>query len=310
VTLAEPATSGAIETGGVGPTSDVADLTAARPLRSEVWTRFRQNRLAVVGLGFLVLIVLLALFAPVISSHITHMYFTDRSHEYRQGPSGSHWFGTDSIGRDVFIRVLYGARVSLRIGVLATVIQLAIGLVLGSVAGYFSGALDSLLMRVTDIFFAIPYVVLAVAIATVVGRSENSVILIIALTAWPGIARIVRSSYLSLKQLEYVEAATALGFSRLRIMYRHILPNALQPIIIYGTITVGAVILTEAALSFLGVGPQPPTPAWGLMVAEGKGDLVSAPHLLFFPGGAICLTVLALVFIGDGLRDALDPKLK
>jgi ABC-type dipeptide/oligopeptide/nickel transport system permease subunit len=309
VTLAEPATSGAIES-GAGATTDVADLGAARPLRADIWRRFRQNRLALIGLGFLTLLVLLALLAPVISAHVTHFYYTDRSDEYRQGPTIAHWFGTDAIGRDVFTRVLYGARVSLRIGVLATVIQLFIGLVLGSIAGYFGRTLDATLMRVTDIFFAIPYIVLAVAIATVVGRSENSVILIIALTAWPGIARIVRSSYLSLKQLEYVEAATALGFSHRRVMFRHILPNALQPIIIYGTITVGAVILTEAALSFLGVGPQPPTPAWGLMVAEGKGNLVNAPHLLFFPGAAVALTVLALVFIGDGLRDALDPKLK
>jgi ABC-type dipeptide/oligopeptide/nickel transport system permease subunit len=309
VTLTEPATSGAMET-GVGGTTDVADLGTARPLRADIWKRFRQNRLALFGLGFLIVMVLLALFAPVISAHVTHYYFTDRSSEYRQGPTTAHWFGTDAIGRDVFTRVIYGARVSLRIGVLATAIELAIGLVFGSVAGYFGGRLDGLLMRVTDIFFAIPYIVLAVAIATVVGRSENSVILIIALTAWPGIARIVRSSYLSLKRLEYVEAASALGFSRWRVMYRHILPNALQPIIVYGAISVGAVIITESALSFLGVGPQPPTPAWGLMVSEGKGNLVNAPHLLFFPGAAVALTVLALVFIGDGLRDALDPKLK
>jgi peptide/nickel transport system permease protein len=309
VTLADPATSGGIE-GGLGAPTDVTDLGAARPLRADVWKRFRHNRLALFGLGFLVLLVLLALLAPVISAHVTHYYFTDRSSEYRQGPTGAHWFGTDAIGRDVFTRVLYGARVSLRIGVLATAIEMGIGLVLGSIAGYRGGAIDSLLMRVSDVFFAIPYIVLAVAIATVIGRSENSVILIIGLTAWPGIARIVRASYLSLKQLEYVEAATALGFSRFRIMYRHILPNALQPIIVYGTIAVGSVILTEAALSFLGVGPQPPTPAWGLMVAEGKGNLVNAPHLLFFPGAAVALTVLALVFIGDGLRDALDPKLK
>jgi ABC-type dipeptide/oligopeptide/nickel transport system permease subunit len=165
-------------------------------------------------------------------------------------------------------------------------------------------------MRLTDVGLAIPYVILAVVIATVLGRSENSVILIIGFTAWLPISRIVRASFLGLKQLEYVEAARALGFSNARIMFRHILPNALQPIIVYGTIAVGSVILTEAALSFLGVGPQPPTPAWGLMVADGKGQLVNAPHLLFFPGGAIFLTVLAFVFVGDGLRDALDPKLK
>jgi peptide/nickel transport system permease protein len=152
--------------------------------------------------------------------------------------------------------------------------------------------------------------VLAVAIATVFGRSEGSVILVLGLTGWLPVTRIVRSSFLAIKELEYVEAARALGYSRARIMFRHILPNALQPIIVYGTIAIGTVILTEAALSFLGVGPQDPTPAWGLMVSQGKGGLTNAPHLLFFPGAAIFLTVLAFVFVGDGLRDALDPKLK
>ncbi len=170
--------------------------------------------------------------------------------------------------------------------------------------------LDTFIARLVDVFLAIPYIVLAVAIASVIGHSENSVILVLGLTGWLAMTRIVRASFLSLKRLEYVEAATALGLTRRRIMFRHILPNALQPIIVYGTIAVGGVILAEAALSFLNVGPQPPTPAWGLMVSDGKGSLTNAPHLLFFPGIAIFLTVLAFVFIGDGLRDALDPKLK
>jgi peptide/nickel transport system permease protein len=250
--------------------------------------------------------VIVATFAPLIAPSS----ITERSSEFRQGPSGAHWFGTDGIGRDVFSRVVYGARVSLRIGIMATAIALIIGLLFGAVAGFFGGVVDTLIMRLTDVFLAIPYIVLAVAIATVAGRSENSVILILGLTGWLGVSRIVRSSFLSLRQLEYVEAATALGFSRWRIMFRHMLPNASQPIIVYGTITVGSVILSEAALSFLGVGPQDPTPAWGLMVADGSGSLVNAPHLLFFPGAAIFLTVLAFVFVGDGLRDALDPKLK
>jgi len=152
--------------------------------------------------------------------------------------------------------------------------------------------------------------VLAIAIATVFGRSENSVIIVLGVTAWLGICRIVRASFMQLKQVEYVEAARALGFRGGRIMYRHILPNALQPVIVYGTIAIGSAILAEAALSFLQVGPQDPTPAWGLMVAQGKGDLANAPHLVIFPGLAISLTVLAFVLVGDGLRDALDPKLK
>ena len=305
MTLTDPAAPGAIE-GTLRAGAD-ADLGAARPLRADVWRRFRRNKLAMVGLGFIVFISLVAIFAPLIAP----FEITERSSgAFRDGPSADHWFGTDGIGRDVFSRVVYGARVSLRIGVAATVMSLVIGLLLGAIAGFATGWLDTLIMRLTDVFLAIPYIVLAVAIATVAGRSENSVILILGLTGWLAICRIVRSSFLSLKQLEYVEAAQALGFSSWRIMFRHILPNALQPIIVYGTIAVGSVILSEAALSFLGVGPQDPTPAWGLMVSDGSGSIVNAPHLLFFPGAAIFLTVLSLVFIGDGLRDALDPKLK
>lgn len=293
--------------GEEGAGGGAIDLPAVRPMRKDVWKRFRGNRLAMVGLVILVVLVLTAVFAPLIAPYSITDRFTGH---FREGPSGDHYFGTDTIGRDVFSRVVFGARVSLRIGILATSIALVIGLLLGSIAGFFGGLLDTLIMRLTDVFLAIPYIVLAVAIASVLGRSENTVILVLGFTGWLGICRIVRSSFLSLKQLEYVEAATALGYSRRRIMFRHILPNALQPIIVYGTIAVGSVILSEAALSFLGVGPTDPTPAWGLMVADGKSLLATAPHLLFFPGMAIFLTVLSFVFVGDGLRDALDPKLK
>jgi peptide/nickel transport system permease protein len=306
MTLTDQATApGRIE---ASPEStDVADLGAARPLRADIWRRFRRNRLAMVGLAFVVLLVLVAIFAPLIAPY----GITERvSGQARQAPSLDHWFGTDNIGRDVFSRVVYGARVSLRIGILATAISLVIGLLMGAASGFFGGGTDTLVMRTTDVFLSVPYIVLAVAIATVVGRSENSIILIIGVIGWTSIARIVRASFLSLKRLEYVEAATALGFSRLRIIFRHILPNALQPIIIYGTIAIGSVVLTEAALSFVGVGPVDPTPAWGKMVAEAKSSLTNAPHMLFFPAGAIFLTVLSFVFVGDGLRDALDPKLK
>jgi peptide/nickel transport system permease protein len=305
MTIVEPGVPATVT--GVPAPAGAEDLGEARPLRTDVWKRFKRNRLAMVGLVFLVAIVLVALFAPLIAPY----GITERaSGEFRDGPSADHWFGTDGIGRDVFSRIVYGARVSLRIGFTATAISLVIGLVLGAVAGFFSGLLDTAITRLIDVFLAIPYIVLAVAIASVFGRSENAIILVLGLTGWLAVARIVRASFLSLKRLEYVEAATALGFSRRRIMYRHILPNALQPIIVIGTIAVGYVILAEAALSFLNVGPQPPTPAWGLMVADGKGALTSSPHLLFFPGAAIFLTVLAFVFVGDGLRDALDPKLK
>lgn len=287
--------------------ADVADLAAARPLRKDIWRRFRRNRLAMVGLVLIIVLVLAAIFAPIIAPY--GIAERDTGH-FREPPSMKHYFGTDTVGLDVFSRVVYGARVSLKIGVLATSIAMVIGLLLGATAGFFGGILDTLIMRLTDIFLAIPYIVLAVAIASVLGRSENTVILVLGFTGWLGICRIVRSSFLSLKQLEYVEAARALGYSKRRIMFRHILPNALQPIIVYGTIAIGSVILAEAALSFLGVGPTYPTPAWGLMVSDAKGVLSVAPHMLFFPGMAIFITVLAFVFVGDGLRDALDPKLK
>jgi len=304
MTLIEVGTTEAAE-GTVEPTGD-DDLAVARPLRAEVWKRFRRNRLAMVGLAFILLMFLVAILAPVIAPYS----YKELAGDSRQPPSLDHLFGTDRIGRDLFSRVVYGARVSLRIGVAATVISLVIGIAVGAAAGFFGGLVDNILMRFTDVLLAIPYIILAVAIATVAGRSENSVILILGITGWLGVARIVRSSFLSLKRLEYVEAAKALGFSRRRIMFRHIMPNALQPMLVYGTITVGAVILSEAALSFLSVGPQDPTPAWGLMVADGKGLLVPSPHVLFFPSAAIALTVMAFVFVGDGLRDALDPKLK
>jgi ABC-type dipeptide/oligopeptide/nickel transport system permease subunit len=292
---------------GVEPGGVALAGAAPRPFRKDVWRRFRQNKMAMAGLVFICIAALAAIFAPLIAPFsITQR---DIGH-YRQGPSTAHWFGTDTIGRDEFSRVVYGARVSLKIGVLASVISLVIGVLLGATAGFFGGILDTIISRITDVFLSIPYIVLAVAIASILGRSETTVILVLGLTGWLSICRIVRSSFLSLKQLEYVEAAIALGYNRRRIMFRHILPNALQPIIVYGTISVGSVILAEAALSFLGVGPQEPTPAWGLMVAEGKSLLAVAPHLLYFPGAAIFLTVVSLVFMGDGLRDALDPKLK
>jgi len=293
-----------------GGEAGIADVsTEARPLRADIVKRFVRNPLAMAGLVFIVFLILVAVFADLIAP----MGFAERTQPQvsRAGPSSEHWFGTDITGRDVFSRVVYGSRVSLKIGILATAMALTIGVLFGAAAGFFGGWIDTLLMRITDVFLAIPYIILAISIATVFGRSENAIILVLGLTGWLPISRIVRASFLGLKQLEYVEAATALGFGKARIMFRHILPNALQPIIVYGTVSIGGVILSEAALSFLGVGPRSPTPAWGLMVAEaGSGSLASAPHILFFPGLAIFLTVLAFVFVGDGLRDALDPKLR
>jgi peptide/nickel transport system permease protein len=285
----------------------VGDAPVSASLWSDAWKRFKRNKLAVIGLVFILALIVVAVLADVVAPYS----ITDRdSGQFRSGPSGDHWFGTDIVGRDVFSRVVFGSRVSLRIGIISTVISMTIGVVLGAFAGFTGGWIEGAIMRFIDVFLAIPYIILSIAVATIFGRSENSVIIVLGFTGWLGVARIVRASFLQLKKLEFVEAAHALGFGKTRIMFRHILPNALQPIIVYGTIAVGGFILAEAALSFLGVGPQDPTPAWGLMVSQGKGDLANAPHLVFFPGIAITLTVLAFVLVGDGLRDALDPKLK
>jgi peptide/nickel transport system permease protein len=268
--------------------------------------RFARNKLALFGLILVIVLVLTAVFADLIAPYS----YREQTSDFRAGPSRDHWFGTDALGRDVFSRVVYGARISLRVGTLATLMSLVLGTIFGAVAGFFGGSTDSLMMRVVDIFLSIPYIILAVSIATLFGRSVNSLIIVLGLTGWLAIARVVRATFLSVRKMEYAEAARALGFGRTRMMFGHLLPNASVPIIVYGTIAVGAAILSEAALSFIGVGPVSPTPAWGLMVAESKGSLTSGAHMLFFPGLAIFLTVLAFVLIGDGLRDTLDPKMR
>lgn len=274
--------------------------------RGSAWRRFRQNRLAVIGLVILTVLILAAIFAPLITFYSPD----DPTSLRRAGPSTAHWFGTDRLGQDIYTRIVFGARISLKIAVVATLMAMVIGVLLGSLAGYAGGPADTLIMRLTDVFLGIPYIILAIVIAVRMGRSENTVIIVLGATGWLAVCRIVRSMYLQMKKQEYVEAARALGFGPARIMFRHILPNAVQPIIVYATLAVGGAILSEAALSFLGVGPPDGTPAWGLMVSDNKGELQVAPHLLFIPGGAIVLTVLAFMFVGDGLRDALDPRLK
>lgn len=297
--------------GGIGGPvpgeAGIADVAPAMPPRAEVWKRFKRNKMAMAGLAFIILLVVVALFANIIAPYGE----TESSRPAREGPSGSHWFGLDGSGFDVLSRVMLGARVSLRVGFGGTAIALSIGLLFGAIAGYFGGWVDSLLMRITDVFLAIPYIVLAISVATVFGESVNSIMLVLGLTGWLPLSRIVRASFLSIKNLEYIEAATALGFSRKRIMFGHILPNALQPIIVFGTISVGSMILSEAALAYLNIGAQHPTPSWGLMIrTAGSISLGPTPHMLMFPALAIFFTVLAFVFVGDGLRDALDPKLK
>ena len=295
------------ETGVVSAAAAVlTDAEAAAPTRGDVWRRFRRNKLAVAGLGVIVLMVLAAVFAPLVTSYSP----TELGDVSRAKPSRSHWFGTDVLGRDLYTRIVYGARVSLRIGILSVLIASSIGIVIGAITGFYGGKLDGLLMRTTDVFLSFPYILAAIVIITVIGRGEGSVILVLGLLGWMSIARLFRSSVLQAKQAEYIEAARAVGCSDLRLILRHILPNAIQPVIVYATIFVGTAVLAEAALSFLGAGVVEPTPAWGYMVSQGRSHLFTAPHLLFFPAGAILATVMAFVFVGDGLRDALDPRLR
>lgn len=268
------------------------------------WPRFRRNRVAVAGLVLVVVLIGVAILAPLLAPYGE----AQRVPRFAEGPSLDHPFGTDRIGRDVFSRVVLGTTVTLRVAVLASVLALGIGTVIGAIAGFVGGILDAVLMRAVDVFLAIPYIVLALALAIVLGRGEATVVLVVGLTGWLVIARITRASCLAVREQDFVVAARALGFSRRRVLFRHVLPNALPTVIAYGTIAVGGAILAAAALSFLGIGMQDPTPAWGLMVEQARGDLRTAPHALLFPAGAIVVTVLAFLAVGDGLRDALDPR--
>ena len=271
-----------------------------------VWRRFRRDRLAVVALVVLVVLAAAAVLAPLVAPYD----ITERVRSYRAGPSGDHLFGTDGIGRDVFSRVVFGARVSLTVGLLAAGLSSGLGLLLGGLAALVGGVVDNVIMRVVDVLLSIPYVVLALVAAAVVGRSHGSLILVLGLTGWLPVARLARSSFLAVRRRPYVEAATALGLSPWRVAVRHVLPNAVPPVLVFATMSVGGFILAEAALSFLGVGPQDPTPAWGLMVSQAQGELTTAAHLVLVPGASIFVTVLSFVLVGDGLRDALDPTLE
>ncbi len=225
-------------------------------------------------------------------------------------PSLEHPFGTDKLGRDVASRVVYGARVSLLVGVVAVSIAVAIGLLMGALAAYYGGIWDAIIMRTADVFFAFPYILFAIVLIALLGPGLQNVFIAIGVLGWPSIARVFRSSILSVKENEYVDAARAMGASTRRILIRHIMPNAVAPIIVYATMSIGGAILTEAALSFLGMGVQRPNPSWGNMLDDARSFMLSAPWLMIYPGVAILTTVLAFVLLGDGLRDALDVKMK
>lgn len=283
--------------------SSLKDLAVTRSLFQDAWRRFKRNKLAIAGLALLGGLLLVAIFGPLLISSPTKLY-----PEYRQHPSSSHLMGTDPLGRDVLARVVYGIRLSIFIGFMVVALETIFGVFVGAVAGWFGGLIDSVTMRIVDIGLGIPYLLLAFALVTVIGGGVPAVILTLAATAWLSTARIVRAGILQVKQLEYIEAVRALGIPTRKILLKHILPNVMQPVVVLMAIGVGTAILSEAALSFLGVGVKPPAPSLGLMIAESTNYLSTAPHLLIFPGIAIILTVLGFLLVGDGLRDALDVK--
>jgi peptide/nickel transport system permease protein len=299
----------ATEFGGVAPPPAVT-------LRAESWRRFRRHRLALVGM-----LVLAAMVAAVLAGPFVYRVPIDEI-DFRaklKGPSRAHPLGTDDLGQDLLARMLYGGRISLAVGVVAMLIAITVGTAIGAVAGQTGGALDNVLMRVTDLFLSLPQLPLLLlivylfrdALKKLLGPEAGVFILIVAVIGglrWMPVARLVRAQFLSLREKEFVEAARSLGAAPLRQVVRHVLPNALGPVIVAGTIDVAAAILAESSLSFLGLGFPPDIPTWGRLLFDAKDNLDFAPHWALFPGTAIFLTVLSINYIGDGLRDALDPR--
>lgn len=280
--------------------------TARRSEWSQAWRRFRANRIAVGGMTIILLLVLLAVFAPLLSPHDP---IEDVFRGMRGGsPTAAHPFGFDHLGRDLLSRVIFGTRVALLVGLIATGIAVTIGVVVGAVAGFFGSWVDLLISRVIDTLMAIPIIALLVVLAAVMGPSLTTTILVIGVTGWARFARVVRADVMSLKATDFVTAARAVGVRDWRIIWRHLLPNVMGPIIVLATLGIGGIIILESALSFLGLGIRPPEPSWGRTLADGRDSILRFPHISFFPGLMIVITVLAFNVLGDGLRDALDPR--
>lgn len=273
----------------------------------DAWRRLRKNPVAMVSLGFLVVIILLCIFGPF----ITKYKFDTQNYDYLdKTPFGNHWFGTDNLGRDMFSRVWVGGRVSLYIGFVGTVIELLIGCLYGGICGYFGGKVDLIMMRVIEIITTIPNLIVIMLLLIVLEPGVNTIIFAICITGWVGIARLIRGQVMQLKNSEYVMAAKALGANSMRIIIKHLIPNTIGIIIVYMSMDIPAFIFDEAFLSFLGLGVQAPKTSWGALVFAGQGVMTNHPHELIFPAIAICLTILAFNLLGDGLRDALDPRLR
>jgi ABC-type dipeptide/oligopeptide/nickel transport system permease subunit len=278
------------------------------------WQRLRRDRVAMISLVIIVLIVLMAIFAPLATWITGH----PPNEQYRQigltpdglpkGPSGQFWMGTDDLGRDIFVRIAYGSRISLLVGVVATGIAVAIGVVVGLAAGFFGGLVDTVLARLVDVILCVPFLLVAIALVSITGPGLSITILVIGFFSWASVARIVRGQVLSLREREFVEAARSLGASDRRIMFVDILPNVLAPVIVYATLLIPVVIVIEATLTFLGLGLPPPTADWGGMISDGQAYYTTSWWFLIFPGAALLITTLAFNLFGDGVRDAFDPR--
>jgi oligopeptide transport system permease protein len=283
----------------------IPDTEKGTSLWKDAWRRLRKNRLAAGGAVVLAFMVVVALVTPWAAP------YSYEAQDLALGaakPSVTHWFGTDRLGRDLFTRVLYGGRVSLMVGFAATAVSLVVGVLYGAVAGFLGGRVDSLLMRIVDVLYALPFTLFVIILMVLFGRNIILLFAAIGAVQWLTMARIVRAQVMSLTKQEFIEAAIAMGFSRRRILLRHLIPNALGPIIVYTTLTIPNVMLIEAFLSFLGLGVQPPMSSWGLLIKEGVETMEEFPWLLVFPSIALSATLFALNFLGDGLRDALDPR--
>ncbi len=271
-----------------------------------IWHRFKKNPLSVLGLIIIVFFAMIAILASVISP-----YEPTQINVYNvlSPPSSEHLFGTDELGRDVLSRMIWGARISLMVGFIAVGIAITIGIIVGSISGYYGGKIDAVLMRFVDMMLAFPTFFLILAVIAIVEPSISTIMIVIGLTGWMDVARLVRAEFLTLKERDFVMAAKAIGASNLRVMFRHIMPNALSPVFVAATFGIAGAILVESGLSFLGLGVQPPDPSWGNILTSGKDNIIVAWWLSLFPGLAILITVLSYNLVGEGLRDAIDPRL-
>lgn len=301
-----PANKNKLPTGPQSPKQEISDMEAISPWKEAFW-QLRKNKLAMVGLVIIAFFVLVAIFAPLIAPY---QYDTINVGDRLTPPSSVHWFGTDDLARDQFTRIVYGARISLSVGFFAVSGALIFGTLLGVVAGFFGKWIDMLISRIFDVLLAFPSILLAIAIVAILGPSLQNALIAIAIINIPIFGRLVRSRVISIREEEYIMAAKAQGMKNGRILFHHVLPNSIAPIIVQSTLSFGTAILEAAALGFLGLGAAAPTPEWGKMLSDSRDYIQSAPWTVLFPGFSIMLVVLGFNMIGDGLRDALDPKMK